>query len=576
MIFGDNGSDTLDAFVAALSNEDVNGAAQATSDPEAAAADIQANIDGVSTGAGTDAGSGVDLNASYTMADDGPATIAITWTLPPGPDGAAREFSTQGSATMSKVDDQWKVQWSPQVLDTRLSPATPLHYTELRDYSARVLAADQSPLMEWIPVTNVIIARDPASPLADEVAAVVGQQYPEITGDSIRAGMDATDDPTYTVVTLREEVFAPIEQQLRAIAGVTLEDDHRLVNSAFASPALESVQPAVDAMISENAGWSVRIGDAEIAGQPARAIDDVVTTLDPGVQSAAQAAVDGTGLAASIVAMRPSTGEVVAVAQNAAANQFGPVALEGTLPPGSTFKTVTTSAALSNGTIAAGDTVACPAEVTVSGRTIPNDANFALGTVPLRTAFADSCNTSQAIISENLPDAALRDTAASLGLGVDFAIPGLEVNTGDVPVTPPGPARVEAAIGQGTVVTNPFGLAEMEASLVNNGTMVLPQFFQGQPATVAPGAEQSPPPLDPAVVSAVLDFQRAVVTSGTASGAANIPDLRGKTGTAETGVGPAHGWFVGAQNDLAFAVLIQQADSSKPAVAMASTFLQGL
>ena len=48
--------------------------------------------------------------------------------------------------------------------------------------------------------------------------------------------------------------------------------------------------------------------------------------------------------------------------------------------------------------------------------------------------------------------------------------------------------------------------------------------------------------------------------------------LLGKTGTAETEGGPAHGWFVGIKGDLAFAVFIAGADSSSPAVQVAGTF----
>ena len=64
------------------------------------------------------------------------------------------------------------------------------------------------------------------------------------------------------------------------------------------------------------------------------------------------------------------------------------------------------------------------------------------------------------------------------------------------------------------------------------------------------------------------------VQSGTATGAADVPGLGGKTGTAEVGNGPAHGWFVGTTGDLSFAVLLEGADSSKPAVSAASSFLR--
>lgn len=298
-------------------------------------------------------------------------------------------------------------------------------------------------------------------------------------------------------------------------------------------------------------------------------VDDLVTSLQVSIQQAAQEAVDGTGLAASIVAIQPSTGGVVAVAQNSAADEQGPVALQGQFPPGSTFKTVTTAAALESGVVGPDEIVPCPASITVSGRMIPNDDDFELGPVPLETAFARSCNTSQAVISDRLAPNAMKDTAAKLGLGVDFTTPGLTTITGSVPVTEQGPARVEAAIGQGDVLASPFGMALMEASIANGGQMTIPQLIVGEPAV----ANRSPEPLAPNVVETMRRYMEQTVQSGTATAASSVPGLGGKTGTAEVATGPAHGWFVGSTGDLALAVLIEGADSSGPAVQMAAQFL---
>src|SRR5699024_9811583 len=96
-------------------------------------------------------------------------------------------------------------------------------------------------------------------------------------------------------------------------------------------------------------------------------------------------------------------------------------------------KVATTGAALESGVVGPDEMVPCPASISVSGRTIPNDDDFALGTVPLETAFARSCNTSQAAISDRLEPEAMKETAAKLGLGVDFVTPGLTTYTGAVP-----------------------------------------------------------------------------------------------------------------------------------------------
>ena len=140
-----------------------------------------------------------------------------------------------------------------------------------------------------------------------------------------------------------------------------------------------------------------------------------------------------------------------------------------------------------------------------------------------------------------------------------------------MPVTEQGPGRVEAAIGQGDVLASPFGMAVMQASLANNGQMITPHLLHGMPGA----ANDSPEPLSPEVVDTLRRYMVETVQSGTATAASSIPGLGGKTGTAEVGSGPSHGWFVGSTGDIAVAVLIEGADSSGPAVTMAADFLSG-
>lgn len=580
----DNGSSELDSFIEALNNEDAGAAAALTSNPEAARASIEKSISGLTS---DEQGPDLEIDRGDGDLPDGTVSLGMTWNLAPDRDGNPRTITGTGAAGMTKVGEEWKVEWSPAVLDDRFGEGDSLLLKNELDYSGRVLAADGTPSMEWLPVTNVQIptsAIGPESQAPEQVAALVGQQFPEITAQSIRDGAQRAIDgaaesgeeepENYTVVSLREEDIAPIREQLAGTENVILDEDHRLISVGLPSPAMSSVEEPLRERMGERGGWSAGIASSgvireELASAAPEPIGDITTTLDPAIQSAAQSAVSGSGFASSIVAIRPSTGEVVAVAQNDSASSLGPVALQGHFPPGSTFKVVTTSAALGAGVVGANDTVSCPGVASVDGRTIPNEDEFALGQVSMGTAFARSCNTTQAMLSSGLTDTALRDTAAQLGIGTEMTIPGLDAYTGEVPVAEQGPARVEASIGQGTVTASPFGLALMSASVAAGGNLVLPTFFQGEPATVP----NPPAPLDPAVASTIQDYMRQVVTSGTGTGAGGIPDLRGKTGTAETGMGDPHGWFTGYAGDLAFAVLMQEADSSKPAVSMAANFL---
>jgi cell division protein FtsI/penicillin-binding protein 2 len=88
-----------------------------------------------------------------------------------------------------------------------------------------------------------------------------------------------------------------------------------------------------------------------------------------------------------IVALQPSTGDVLAVAQNAAAGN-GPKALSGLYSPGSTFKIATAAAALEQGGTAVDTVPPCPGSALIGQRTISNDHNFELPPQPLSSAFA--------------------------------------------------------------------------------------------------------------------------------------------------------------------------------------------
>jgi cell division protein FtsI/penicillin-binding protein 2 len=267
-----------------------------------------------------------------------------------------------------------------------------------------------------------------------------------------------------------------------------------------------------------------------------------------------------------LVAVQPSTGDLLAVAQNAAVGGE-PVALHGLFPPGSTFKIATAAAILQAGTADIGTVLPCPGSVTIDQRTVRN-ADFELGPVPLRTAFAKSCNTTFAMQAAPLPPNALPEAAGRLGLGADFAIPGISTEAGDVPVAANTTEQVENSIGQGRVQASCFGVALM-ASTVAAGHAVTPRLWRDLPTTVNAGYEAPPN----ATIRALRTMMRDVVTSGRGEALAPHGDVHGKTGTAQVGNGTeAHGWFAGYRGDLAFATLVLDADSAT-AVTVTGAFL---
>jgi beta-lactamase class D len=339
-----------------------------------------------------------------------------------------------------------------------------------------------------------------------------------------------------------------------------------------AAPATAPVLLPGMARVAARGAWYVALTDG--AGKDIEVLHGTKTaaltsTVSRPVQQAAQAAADSQALPTMVVAIQPSTGDLLAVAQNGSV-ESGPRALQGLFAPGSTFKIATATALIEAGAADVNTVVPCPASATIGQRTVRNADSFDLGDVPLRTAFARSCNTSFAMSAADLPLDALPNAANQLGLGADFVIPGIDTEIGGVPAAVDGTQQVENSIGQGQVQLSPFGMAVMSAT-VAAGQAVTPRLWAALPTEVTTGYEAPPS----GVIASLRTMMRSVVTSGTATGLAGLGQVHGKTGTAQT-ADSAHGWFTGYRDDLAFAVLVQDGQSSSAAVAVTKTFLTGL
>jgi cell division protein FtsI/penicillin-binding protein 2 len=296
------------------------------------------------------------------------------------------------------------------------------------------------------------------------------------------------------------------------------------------------------------------------------------TTIDPAAQRAAEHALAPLRKPAALVAMRPSTGELVAVV-NTPFNGYDR-ALLGRYPPGSTFKVVTAAALLADG-LRPGDPVDCPMEATIGGRRFGNFEDEVLGRIPFSSAFAHSCNTAfvqQA--AKRLDGEQLRATATRFGFGVDPS-PGIPAVTSRVPPPADRTDLAAEAFGQGRVTASPLQMAAVAAT-VAEGRWRQPRLVAGD---AGPGSE-APDPLDPKVAATLRTLMRQVVTDGTAAPARLPGKVAGKTGTAEFGTGdplPTHAWFIGFRGDLAFSVIVEDGGvGGRVAAPIAATFLRSL
>ncbi|GGS79435.1 hypothetical protein GCM10010156_42680 [Planobispora rosea] len=309
---------------------------------------------------------------------------------------------------------------------------------------------------------------------------------------------------------------------------------------------------------------------ATLAASEAEPGRELRTTVDLRVHRAAADALREVDRPASLVALRPSTGEILA-----AVNKPGGFnrALLGHYPPGSTFKVVTASALVADG-MTAGERVSCPAEQNIGGFPFHNAGFEDYGTPSLREAFAHSCNTTFGRLAvDRLGGRRLGEVAGGFGFEAPVE-PGVPAVRARFPAPKDDTDLAAASIGQGRVLTSPLNMATVAAAIAD-GSWRPPRLVD--PDLLPPGR---PRKLEPAVVRALRTLMPAVVVEGTASAVSFPPGTAGKTGTAEYGSGeepPSHAWFIGYRGDLAFAVIVEGGGSgSGTAAPIAARFLSGL
>jgi peptidoglycan glycosyltransferase len=305
----------------------------------------------------------------------------------------------------------------------------------------------------------------------------------------------------------------------------------------------------------------------------------VEVTINSKAQDAAWNALQTLGKPGAVVALNPKTGAILAMASypsfdpnqlavhdgaqlNKVDNQLladktQPLlnrALEGTFPPGSTFKIVTSSALFTqspNTTI--NTSVDSPTQLPLPQTThvLNNDQGEACGNgsgqAPLITAFAQSCDTTFGKIGMQLGAQALNDMAGKFGMNdANLTVP-LPVAKSNYVIPPSQALTAFSAIGQFSDTVTPLQEAMFAAAIANGGTLMKPYLVQQVTASdlsTVQGAPQSvlSQPVSSSVASNVGQMMRAAVQdpNGTAfafnAQAEGGLVIAGKTGTAETGI----------------------------------------
>lgn len=567
----DGPAPAAEAFFADLGRGDTSAAAELADRPGEAQGDLNEAWSGLQA-----KGLKAEILGSRYTEDTGSVNYRFTWQLPKD-----RTWTYDGVLNMIRDEGNWRVRWSANALHPKLGE----HQTfSLRSDPARRASVNESGGTEVLVPGSLYryqldAGRAAGSLMATaRVVADVLRRFDDTLNPQQLAERASSANGPLDLITLRPSDHDTVAAALDDLPGVvvTPQADMLPTDERFAPAVVGEVKKAVLGRLDGEPGWrvvSVNQNGADVdvlTESPPAPAPSVTMTLDRVVQNAAQNAVDMHGDKAMIVVIKPSTGDILAVAQNAAADADGPAATTGLYPPGSTFKIVTAGAAMQAGMAQPDAMVGCPGQIDIGHRTIPNYDKFDLGTVPLSRAFANSCNTTFAELASRMTPTALTTAASQFGIGADYTIEGLTTVTGSVPPTVDLAELTENGFGQGKVVVTPFGMA-MAAATVAAGATPTPRLIVGSPT----GETGEHPPADPATVAGLRSMMRLVVLDGTAKEIRGSGEVYGKTGEAEF-PGGSHAWFTGYRGDLAFAALIVGGGSSTYAVRMVKQMLEGL
>lgn len=304
---------------------------------------------------------------------------------------------------------------------------------------------------------------------------------------------------------------------------------------------------------------------------------DVVLTLDPAVQQAAMAGLEGQ--VGAVVALDPSTGAVLGLAStptfdpnllsshDPAGIRDAAAQLEAADPdprsnqaigqryaPGSIFKVIVSAAALEDGytpeTVVPAPTVLQLPGTTTDLTNFNESACSGSGEQPLIDALTISCNTAFAQLGIDLGEDAVREMAEAFGMtGERFEMP-LRVEGSTVGDIENDAELGVASIGQQNVQMTPMQAAMVAAAVANDGTLMRPYLVDQLLAPDLTVIDETDPeemsqPVSEQTAGALTEMMTSVVANGSGRAARiNGVQVAGKTGTAEND-GPDHNWFIG-------------------------------
>lgn len=496
-------------------------------------------------------------------------------------------------------DGVWKVEWSPSVLHPQLKEgqrfavkAEPKPRQPVVDRASEPLQQDM-----FLYVSGVVPAQ-----LGDRAEEVV-KQLSEITGyaqDRLLSRIrSAPPNETVPLITFGRTRYQSVKQKLDAIpevktvaekqpvdpadpkqivgkvSALTPETEQKLGGPQRAGDSIgqSGLQQAYQGYLTGSTETQVIILDLETGEEvaslqqwPGRQNRSVRTTIDSGVQAAAERAVSSTRTSA-LVAVDRRTGEIRAVSTRGLHQEKD--ALAGRFPAGTTFSIVAADAILKAG-VQTKQKLPCPAERTVGGARFVHASEVTGSSRSFQENFAQGCVTALASLARRVSGEDLTRSAKTFGIGQPWRLP-LKSFSGSLPSFSSDADKAKAIAGQ-NVQVSPLSMA-LVAAAVSSGTWRPPVLVTSPDAPdAAAEAEPAPQPppqqLDPAVRKALTAMMKA--------GAQGTPAQAGRGrvyGVTSAATGKENNaWFVGWQGDLAISVFTRNYDPA----AVAGSFFAAL
>jgi len=511
-----------------------------------------------------------------------------------------RVWTYDGHFGMRRVNGGWKVVWAPSVINPRLGQGERLAVVTAFPARAAVLDAAGKPLQ--LPARAYVLGVWPNRLSSPARTAQAFAKYAQLQAGQVLGQIAAAPPQQFLrLATLDPDSYATMRASLSRVPGLVIRPQPQRLFQAKATGLVGSVGSELSQQLRADGvlyapGTTIGLSGLEqkyqrqLLGTPTTEVvavnsvgqqtgvlarwpgvtgTPVQTTISSAAQNAALDALDTVPSSGEIVAVKASTGEVLAVAQHQAAGVLpADGALNARLVPGAAFTIVSAGALLSNGVSVKSQT-SCANSFIVGGQTFTSEGSGQQK--PFSAVFADGCSTAFADLSERLSASQWAQVIKEFGIGASWSHLPVPAFSGSVPSASGDGATLAAqTIGQGNVRMSLLSMA-MVAAAVDAGSWHVPQVIRA-PAS-PPGAGTK---LDTDMTKALQGLMRGAVRSGAAR-AAGLPgqQVYGQVGMVHTGSGWMS-WFVGYRGDTAIAAIESGKTPQLSAASLASAFFSAL